>query len=210
MNSVLQTRLGPMEMSNPPVDCDIADEIINRDSYKLRLIANHFTPQTIFDFGSAAGQVSMLARSIWPDASLTCVEMDSAAVEVTKKNCPSAKVVHGCLGYELRGAEFFKEYGSPDLLCCDCEGGEVPFFYSAFGKEGEGLDSLKVIVGEWHFWPARRLLEAVFQDRFHTLFLSPTEGAGQWSYFFAVRNKMSQTAELCKAIGITMQPWTTK
>jgi predicted O-methyltransferase YrrM len=162
-----------------------AGEVIDADCYRLRDLAKVWTPRTMFDIGTAAGTASLLARSLWPDVQVVGFEEDHEATRAARLNLPWARIEQASVGYDLSGREMVRRFGWPDLLKVDCEGGEVPLFFD-LARHGL-LESFRVIVGEWHFWPGRRLLEEALAELFDTRFFDPPPGRGPWERFFAVR-----------------------
>lgn len=196
----IDTACGPMYTLNPWLDRAICSEVIDRDCYGLRTIAYHFTPESLFDVGMGVGQVSMLARSFWPGIVITGFEADNDRAAAARLNVPGASVHLGIVGYQDTAAGILKDYGRADLLCIDCEGGEVPFFYDLHRENR--LSMFPLIVGEWHHWPGRRLLEDVFRrDEYQMRFTDPEPGAGPWHYFAAI--KRGHNPALADALQLT-------
>ncbi len=185
---VIETSVGPIRTNDVVLNRSICGEVIDQDCYRLRRLCRAYDPQTMWDVGMGHGQVSLLAKSLWPTVQVTGFELSPEIAEAAKLNCPWASVMVGDVGFAMRSPDLVKQLGYPDLLCIDCEGGEVPFFWEL---EAQGLlRYLKVIVGEWHIWSGRRLLEAALERDFVTQFVNPEPGAGPWSYFFAVAKSL--------------------
>lgn len=200
MPHVINTPVGKLETSNPWFNRNIVSEVILQDCYKLRKIAAHYHPEILFDIGMGCGQVSMLARSIWRGIKITGFEIDHQVAEEAWKNVPGSMVVTGCVGYSLRAMDIVTRYGFADILACDCESGEVPFFHDL--AYHDLLKNFKVIVGEWHFKTAAALLSVALAKDFHFKVEEPT-GTGQWGYFSAVNKELPAAASLCRDLGIS-------
>jgi hypothetical protein len=198
MRHNLTTPYGDIVTENPWLDKEIVREVMTEDCYRLKDLAKVYTPSIVFDVGSGCGIVSMMASHLWPSAKVTAFEYDPHIATSTRANLPNAQVVEGAVGYQLTAKELTNRYGFADLLCIDCEGGEVPFFYDLFAQGV--LERFPVICGEWHHWPGRRLLEACLQEKYHMRFVTPPEGAGPWNYFFAVHQGLP--IEIAKGWGV--------
>lgn len=202
MAHTLKTSAGILRTNNPWLDRNIVSEVIDQDCYRLRQIAKIWKPAIIFDVGMGSGVVSILARSLWPDSLITGFELDPDVARLACDNVPGAAVHTGCVGYAYRAADILHRVGAADLLCIDCEGGEVPFFYDLFAANLIG--SFQVIVGEWHQWPGRALIEAALRPAYFTVFHDPPAAAGPWNYFAAVNRAMPLSRPVCAALGIAM------
>lgn len=180
---IANTLLGPLHTNDPGMTPNVAIEIVKDDCYRLRSLAKIWTPATMLDLGVNVGVASLFARRLWPKLAIVGVDCDASACEAARLNIPNATIIQATAG----GRELLAG-GAPDLLKCDCEGGEVQFFYDLY--LAKRLPELKVIVGEWHFWPARAMLERALSEDFVTTFVDPLPGAGPWSYFYAARRDL--------------------
>ena len=184
----IQTSLGPLKTREPKLDGDMAEEIGQRDSYRLKELVNVFKPATIWDLGAAVGQVSLLCHRLWPDAKIMAVEAEEGRYQCLRANLPPDWTWQLRVGEDFRAGPAVRADGAPDLLVTDCEGGEVPFFWQV--EECCIADQFKVICGEWHLWGGRALLAQVLRDTHHVFFSDPNNGAGPWHYFWAVRKDL--------------------
>jgi len=184
----LESPCGTVVTENAWLDKEIIREVMVEDAYRLRKLATVYTPKVIFDIGSGFGAVSMLCQQLWPDAKITAFEASFHTSETAKKNLKNVMVVENVVGYALTAKRLTERYGFADLVICDCEGGEVPFFYDLYTMGM--LQRFPVIVGEYHHLPARRMLEACFEQGYHRKFIDPAEGAGYWQTFFAISQSL--------------------
>lgn len=197
---ILETPCGHINTPNAFHDIEIIREVITEDAYRLKDIAKVYSPRHFFDIGAGVGIVSKVAQSLWPDVYVTAFEGSAELSRVCNANIGhrNTMVATGMVGYSLTAKDISERYGYADMMVIDCEGGEVPFIYDLF--QMGTLDRYKVITGEWHGWPSRRLLEACFQEKYHMKFTNPAEGAGPWQTFFAIHKGM--TPELHRAWGL--------
>lgn len=201
MAHVIDTPAGKMETSNPWFDRNIVSEVIHQDCYRLRRIAKHFTPEILFDVGMGRGQVSMLARKVWPNIRVTGFEISREAAEEAWRNVPGSMVHTAQVGWTLRSVELVTRFGFCDLLVIDCEGGECPFFHDLF--VADYLKNFKVICGEWHWETTAALLAAAMAKDFSFRIAQPEVGA-RWGYFFAVNKTVPAHAALCTELDIQL------
>lgn len=180
----INTSFGEIYTNDPQTDASMAQEVMKTDCYRLKALSKIFTPKTVWDLGFAAGQVSMFCRQLWPNCKLLGVEADSVRWQAGKMNFPQDDVLNAFAGHDFRAGPAFDKYGFPDLLCIDCEGGEVPFFCQI--EERNIAQHLNIVVGEWHMWAGRRCLEQALRETHVAIFSDPPAGAGPWHYFYAI------------------------
>lgn len=195
---LIDTPAGPLSTREPELDASMANEVITRDSYRLAALAKVFTPSKVWDLGAAVGQVSIKAVGLWPSAEYLAVEADQARCECAEKNLPFASIFCDRVGEGFRAGPAFRTWGFPDLIVCDCEGGECPFFWQV--EEGNLAKYLPVICGEWHMWGGRALLAKALETTHHVFFTDPAAGAGPWHYFFAVHRDLVDDSERGRAL----------
>lgn len=185
MKLIVESPVGSILTHNFLATTAHVHETVIDDCYRLRDIAKVWTPRSMFDIGTAAGEVSMFAKSLWPSIQIVGFEENADWFEDAESNIGGMMVEKANVGYGLIGPSLVWKYGLPDLMKIDCEGGEVPLFYDLHRHNQIG--GLRVIVGEWHGWAAKNLLQFVLSELFDTLFIDPPPGCGPWHNFYAVR-----------------------
>lgn len=84
------------------LDLNVYNEVIVGDCYLMSLIQNVYCPAVIVDIGAHIGTFSVLARKMWPDASIIAVEPEPENVELLTANlCKynNMQIVDGAVVY---------------------------------------------------------------------------------------------------------------
>jgi hypothetical protein len=194
----LNTPLKDIKTDNVWLSKLIYSEVVEQDCYKLRKLMKLFTPQVMFDIGINVGITSLLAKQLWPHVQIIGFEVNKHTAACASLNLPNTDIEVAEVGYQYRAIPLVERFGYPDLLKIDCEGGEVPFFYDLVPENR--LEYFQVIVGEWHQWPARALLESAFKDMFFTKFNDALPEIGPWHTFYAIRKTMPNAEDLFKIV----------
>ena len=89
-------------------DVDVIDKVVCHDVYRLRqLKAMGLEPSVVLDIGAHIGSFSVLAHSLWPDASIYAVEPNPESYELLCQNAPFAQCLQAALRYD--GANLLTE-----------------------------------------------------------------------------------------------------
>lgn len=82
-------------------DMDVINEIVGRDDYRLNLMkAAGFNPKVIVDVGAHIGSFSVLAHSLWPQATIVCLEPNPESFQLLEQNCPFAMRLRAAIRYD--------------------------------------------------------------------------------------------------------------
>jgi FkbM family methyltransferase len=86
-------------------DEDVFNEVVINDTYKLHELAKHAKPKWIVDVGAHIGCFPILAKKLWPDATIVSVEPNPRSFGLLKKNIAnlgSCHAVQGAVRYDGR------------------------------------------------------------------------------------------------------------
>jgi len=88
-------------------DCNVVNEVIRSDCYKLSLLSVVINPSVILDIGGHIGTFGMLAKKYWPNARLIALEPNTVSYKLyclnMSQNYPSCRditVINAAIGYD--------------------------------------------------------------------------------------------------------------